>query len=172
MTIKKSQDQKFTRAEAAEYLNVSARTMANWHSTGRVRIPFYKPSRKKVFYLKSDLDAHLESSLELGKIDADTNMDQSIALEKISSPLQCNKPVISPENAPSTEGLDWSDLKSLCSCSPMPGRLFLAGKDYRLVCGKCGMVTTFSREVLHTPKEKRDLALQGIWAKFGNRQTG
>ena len=51
----------FTRAEAAEYLGVAPRTMANWHSTGRVKIPFYKVGRKKVIYHKSDLDAYLES---------------------------------------------------------------------------------------------------------------
>ena len=41
----------FTRAEAAKYLGVAPRTMANWHSTGRVKIPFYKVGRKKLFII-------------------------------------------------------------------------------------------------------------------------
>jgi excisionase family DNA binding protein len=53
--------QKFTRTEAADYLGVAPRTMANWHSSGRVKIPFYKVGRKKTIYLKSDLDAYLAS---------------------------------------------------------------------------------------------------------------
>lgn len=57
----KEQKQKFTRTEAAEYLGVAPRTMANWHSTGRVKIPFYKVGRKKTIYLRSDLDAYLAS---------------------------------------------------------------------------------------------------------------
>lgn len=61
MNTHKQQEQKFTRPEAADYLGVTARTMANWHSTGRVKIPFYKVGRKKTIYLKSDLDAYLAS---------------------------------------------------------------------------------------------------------------
>ena len=61
MTTNTPQDQKFTRPEAADYLGVAPRTMANWHSTGRVKIPFYKVGRKKTIYLKSDLDAYLAS---------------------------------------------------------------------------------------------------------------
>ncbi|HGW6106092.1 TPA: helix-turn-helix domain-containing protein [Citrobacter werkmanii] len=52
---------KFTRPEAAEYIGVAARTLANWHSSGRVRIPFYKVGRKKTIYMQSDLDAYLAS---------------------------------------------------------------------------------------------------------------
>ncbi|WP_097728224.1 helix-turn-helix domain-containing protein [Escherichia coli] len=54
-------DQKFTRPEAADYIGVATRTLANWHSSGRVKIPFYKVGRKKTIYLKSDLDAYLAS---------------------------------------------------------------------------------------------------------------
>lgn len=61
MNTHQQQEQKFTRPEAADYLGVTARTMANWHSTGRVKIPFYKVGRKKTIYLKSDLDAYLAS---------------------------------------------------------------------------------------------------------------
>lgn len=56
-----SPERKLTRTEAAEYLGLSARTLANWHSSGRVKIPFYKVGRKKALYLKSDLDAYLAS---------------------------------------------------------------------------------------------------------------
>ncbi|ELE9730125.1 helix-turn-helix domain-containing protein [Enterobacter kobei] len=61
MNVVHSEVKNFTRAEAAEYLGVTARTMANWHSSGRVKIPFYKVGRKKVIYHKSDLDAYLAS---------------------------------------------------------------------------------------------------------------
>ncbi|EAW1629570.1 helix-turn-helix domain-containing protein [Salmonella enterica subsp. enterica serovar Herston] len=61
MNITQIKDQKFTRPEAAEYIGVAARTLANWHSSGRVKIPFYKVGRKKTIYLKSDLDAYLAS---------------------------------------------------------------------------------------------------------------
>ncbi|PSN06761.1 helix-turn-helix domain-containing protein [Siccibacter turicensis] len=61
MNNHQSSDSRFTRNEAAEYLGLSARTLANWHSSGRVKIPFYKVGRKKVLYLKSDLDAYLAS---------------------------------------------------------------------------------------------------------------
>ncbi|EAY1177449.1 DNA-binding protein [Salmonella enterica] len=59
--MNQSTDQKFTRPEAADYIGVAARTLANWHSSGRVKIPFYKVGRKKTIYLKSDLDAYLAS---------------------------------------------------------------------------------------------------------------
>ncbi|HDS7137947.1 helix-turn-helix domain-containing protein [Klebsiella sp. CN_Kp104] len=53
--------EKMTRPEAASYLGIAPRTLANWHSSGRVKIPFYKVGRKKTIYLKSDLDAYLVS---------------------------------------------------------------------------------------------------------------
>lgn len=56
-----SPKEKMTRPEAADYLGLSPRTLANWHSSGRVKIPFYKVGKKKTIYLKSDLDAYLAS---------------------------------------------------------------------------------------------------------------
>lgn len=61
MTTNLNKDEKLTRPEAAAYIGVAPRTMANWHSSGRVKIPFYKIGRKKTIYLKSDLDAYLAS---------------------------------------------------------------------------------------------------------------
>ncbi|MBJ2066728.1 MULTISPECIES: helix-turn-helix domain-containing protein [Serratia] len=52
---------KLTRKEAAAELGVSPQTLANWASTGRVSIPFYKVGRKKVIYHMSDLQAYLAS---------------------------------------------------------------------------------------------------------------
>lgn len=52
---------KLSRREAAEYLGVSPQTLANWASSDRVLIPFYKIGNKKVIYQKSDLDAYLAS---------------------------------------------------------------------------------------------------------------
>ncbi|MFV7408577.1 helix-turn-helix domain-containing protein [Salmonella enterica] len=60
--MQKKIPEKLTRPEAAEYIGVAARTLANWHRTGRVDIPFLKLGRKKVLYYKSDLDAFLESA--------------------------------------------------------------------------------------------------------------
>ncbi|AHK18662.1 helix-turn-helix domain-containing protein [Yersinia similis] len=56
-----SPKEKMTRPEAADYIGISPRTLANWHSSGRVKIPFYKVGRKKTIYLKVDLDSYLAS---------------------------------------------------------------------------------------------------------------
>ncbi|ELJ4218298.1 helix-turn-helix domain-containing protein [Salmonella enterica] len=61
MNTNQSQEKKLTRPEAANYLGIAPRTLANWHSSGRVKIPFYKVGRKKTIYLQSDLDAYLAS---------------------------------------------------------------------------------------------------------------
>ncbi|MDK9605509.1 helix-turn-helix domain-containing protein [Lelliottia wanjuensis] len=61
MNNKELSNKRLTRQEAAEYLGITARTLANWHSSGRVKIPLYKIGRKKVLYLQSDLDAYLDS---------------------------------------------------------------------------------------------------------------
>nr|EKX8434959.1 helix-turn-helix domain-containing protein [Citrobacter freundii] len=59
--IPSEQHEKMNRAAAAAYIGVEAQTLANWASTGKVRIPFLKIGRK-VTYLKSDLDVYLASS--------------------------------------------------------------------------------------------------------------
>lgn len=56
---------KLTRKEAAAELGVSPQTLANWASSDRVSILFYKVGRKKVIYHKSDLDAYLASVRQL-----------------------------------------------------------------------------------------------------------
>jgi len=61
MTTPSTSQKKLTRPEAADYLGIASRTLANWHSSGRVKIPFYKVGRKKTIYLQSDLDAYLAS---------------------------------------------------------------------------------------------------------------
>ncbi len=53
--------ERFTRAEAADYLGVNPQTLANWACTGKVKIPHYKVGRK-VIYMRSDLDGYLEST--------------------------------------------------------------------------------------------------------------
>lgn len=53
---------RMTRKEAADYIGVNPATMANWASSGRVKIPYYKAGLKKVVYLKSDLDSYLLST--------------------------------------------------------------------------------------------------------------
>ncbi|WP_208951719.1 helix-turn-helix domain-containing protein [Rahnella sp. ChDrAdgB13] len=52
---------RLTRKEAADYLGLSEQTLANWASTGRVKIPHYKIGGHRVTYLMSDLDAFVES---------------------------------------------------------------------------------------------------------------
>lgn len=61
MNQSQTTSKKLTRPEAAQYLGIAPRTLANWHSSGRVKIPFYKVGRKKTIYLQSDLDAYLVS---------------------------------------------------------------------------------------------------------------
>lgn len=61
MKLIKEKEIKLTRKEAAAELGVSPQILANWASSGRVSIPFYKVGRKKVIYYKSDLDAYLAS---------------------------------------------------------------------------------------------------------------
>lgn len=60
-SILSEQHEKMNREDTAAYIGVEAQTLANWASTGKVRIPFLKIGRK-VIYLKSDLDAYLASS--------------------------------------------------------------------------------------------------------------
>ncbi|ECJ2476122.1 helix-turn-helix domain-containing protein [Salmonella enterica] len=60
-----SKDKRMTRQEAADYIGVCSGTLANWASTGRVQIPFYKAGLSKVLYYKSDLDAYIESTRRL-----------------------------------------------------------------------------------------------------------
>lgn len=59
MTISSlNHDPLLTRQEAAEYIGVSAETLAVWHCTRRYRLPVVKiGSRAK--YRKSDLDAFI-----------------------------------------------------------------------------------------------------------------
>ncbi|APS28681.1 conserved hypothetical protein [Pectobacterium atrosepticum SCRI1043] len=51
--------ERMTRKEAAAYIGVNPATMANWASSGKVKIPFYRAGLKKVIYLKADLDAYI-----------------------------------------------------------------------------------------------------------------
>ena len=63
MTVQVShsiQDPRLTRAEAARYLGILPKTLANWASTGRYQLKFHKIGGR-VIYLKSDLDKWLES---------------------------------------------------------------------------------------------------------------
>jgi len=51
-----------TTQEAAAYLKVDFRTIANWRANKKQDIPFVKMG-SKVRYRKSDLDAFIESKL-------------------------------------------------------------------------------------------------------------
>lgn len=53
---------RMTRKEAASYIGVNPATMANWASSGKVQIPYYKAGLKKVIYFKNDLDSYLIST--------------------------------------------------------------------------------------------------------------
>lgn len=51
---------RMTRREAAEYLNLSAGTLANWAVSGLHDLPYFRCGRK-VLYMKADLDNWLEN---------------------------------------------------------------------------------------------------------------
>lgn len=53
-------DPRFTRQEAAAYLGISRKTLANWASTGRYGLRYHKIGTR-VIYLKSELDAWMTS---------------------------------------------------------------------------------------------------------------
>lgn len=55
-------DKKLSRKDAAKALCISPQTLANWASTGKVNIPYYRISKKKVFYYQSDIDAYIAST--------------------------------------------------------------------------------------------------------------
>ncbi|EOM2950289.1 helix-turn-helix domain-containing protein [Escherichia coli] len=57
-----SPNQRMTRKQAAEYIGVSEGTLGVWACTGKVKLPFYKAGRCRVFYLKSELDEFLQST--------------------------------------------------------------------------------------------------------------
>lgn len=52
---------KYNAKEAAKYLGVSERTLANWRAEKRGP-QFYKPSEKLTYYFQDDLDAWIKSS--------------------------------------------------------------------------------------------------------------
>jgi len=58
--ISRFQSELLTRREAAEYLGVTAETLAVWHCTKRYPIPVVKIGRLAK-YRKSDLDAFIQS---------------------------------------------------------------------------------------------------------------
>ena len=49
---------RFTREEAAAYLGLADKTLANWASTGRYGLKYHRCG-KKAIYMKADLDAWL-----------------------------------------------------------------------------------------------------------------
>ncbi len=55
------QHENLTRNEAAAFLGVAPKTLANWASNGRVAIPFYKVGPRSVVYRRADLEAYLSS---------------------------------------------------------------------------------------------------------------
>ncbi len=63
----KSADPLFNPIAAAEYLGVSADTLAVWRCTGRYNIPFIKVGRL-VKYRKSALDAFLDRRTHGGEV--------------------------------------------------------------------------------------------------------
>jgi excisionase family DNA binding protein len=50
-------DRLLTRQEAARFLGISPKTLANWASTGRNHLPIIKIGGRLVRYRQSDLDA-------------------------------------------------------------------------------------------------------------------
>ncbi len=57
-----------TRVEAAEYLGISVQTLAQWGFYKRP--PTYIKPALEALYLKSDLDAYIESTRRCGGVNA------------------------------------------------------------------------------------------------------
>lgn len=50
---------RFTRKEAAAYLGLAERTLANWASSGRYSLKYHRCGNKAI-YMKADLDTWLD----------------------------------------------------------------------------------------------------------------
>lgn len=59
-----------TRPEAADYLGVTAATLAVWASTGRYALPMVKMGRRSVYRL-SDLEAFIASRVVTSTLEAE-----------------------------------------------------------------------------------------------------
>ena len=57
-----SVQKRMNRKKAADYIGVNPATMANWASSGKVKIPYHKAGLKIVVYFKSDLDEFIAST--------------------------------------------------------------------------------------------------------------
>ncbi|MFH7566342.1 helix-turn-helix domain-containing protein [Oceanimonas smirnovii] len=53
---------RFTRKEAAAYLGLAEKTLANWATTGKQKIKYHRCGRKTI-YMKADLDAWLAANI-------------------------------------------------------------------------------------------------------------
>ena len=56
-----------TRAQAAKYLGLSPKTLANWFATGLNSIPVVKLGRL-CRYRQADLDAFVERNMKMGRL--------------------------------------------------------------------------------------------------------
>ncbi|WP_019933895.1 helix-turn-helix domain-containing protein [Oceanimonas smirnovii] len=61
LTAELDANPRFTRKEAAAYLGLAEKTLANWASTGKQKIKYHRCGRKTI-YMKADLDAWLENN--------------------------------------------------------------------------------------------------------------
>ncbi|HEH5945700.1 TPA: helix-turn-helix domain-containing protein [Legionella pneumophila] len=52
-------DKKLNTNEAANYLGVKPKTLWEWRNRTPVSLPYYRMSKRKFIYLKSDLDHYL-----------------------------------------------------------------------------------------------------------------
>ncbi|MGA7181260.1 MAG: helix-turn-helix domain-containing protein [Thiobacillaceae bacterium] len=56
-----------TRRQAAEYLGVKEKTLAQWATAGRYGLPYIRVGRKAM-YRQSDLDAFIERNVVGGEV--------------------------------------------------------------------------------------------------------
>ena len=58
-------DDKLTRKQAADYIGVSAGTLAVWACNGRHNLTYYKHAgTRKVYYLRKDLDEFMKRNIK------------------------------------------------------------------------------------------------------------
>ena len=65
MMVSQNPDPLLSRAEAASYLSLKEGTLAQWASTGAVKLPYSKLGRLTM-YRRSDLDAFIAKNVRGG----------------------------------------------------------------------------------------------------------
>ena len=84
--IREGTDEYLTLQQAAEYLGFKPSYM--YKLTHRRLIPFYKPTKKKLFFKKSDLDNWISSNKKISTSEIKEISDSYLG-KKISEKIRC-----------------------------------------------------------------------------------